>query len=216
MSFFGSLLGTDASKASNAAAADTYSKQKKAISGYNTVGDEYAADYGDLAKKFEPYAAAGGSALEQLMSGLGLSGDGGASFTSAYRAQPGYQSGLDTGIHAVDSSANAAHMGQSGRAMKELYRFGSDYEDKRSGDWLSRLMGLVGVGQQATGQEVGTAGTGLTGRLQQRGTAFGGQLKAADTIGLGQVAGANAEQSALTNLMSMGAKLGGAFLGGGF
>ncbi len=54
----------------------------------------------------------------------------------------------------VTTGANAGNMLQSGKTLKELQRFGSDYEDQRSGSYLDRLFGLSGMGQQATGQQV--------------------------------------------------------------
>lgn len=215
MGFFDTLFGTSASETSNAAAGDTYKKQRKAINKYNQSGNEYAHGMRDLSRLFSPYAKAGQKGLAQLMSGLGLGGaQGSAEFTEAYRALPGYQSGLETGTNAAIAGQNAGGMLQSGRAMKELQRYGSDYEDQRVDDYLARLAGLSTMGQQATGSQVATAGQGLGGQLQQRGTAFTGDMNAAGTVGQGMVAGAQAEQSALTNLMGMGSYLAGSFLGG--
>ena len=70
------------------------------------------------------------------------------------------------------------------------------------------------TGTQARGQPVNTAAQGLTGRLNQRGTAFGGDMQAAGTIGQGAVADATAQQQGISNLMGLGGMLGGAFLGG--
>lgn len=213
MGLFDSLFGGAASDAANAAARDTYKKQKKATAEYNAVGDEYQNSLLGLSKAFQPYAQGGQSAFNQLLSGLGLSGDNGEAFTQAYHNTPGYQNGLDTGVRAVEGSANASHMLNSGKTLKGLYKFGSDYEDQRSNDYMSKLLGLTQLGQSATGQQVGTAAQGYGGRLQQRGTSYGGQMQSAGTIGQGMVAGANAEQSALTNLMGMGAYGIGAALG---
>ena len=217
MGIFDDLLGKSSSDASNAAAADTYKKMKRAGQDLTNFGDGYARDFSKLSEMFAPYGQAGQAALQQLMSGLGLNGSGGSeAFTSAYRALPGYQSGLQTGTDAVTSGLNATGMLQSGRAMKELQRYGSDYEDQRVGSYLDRLTGLTGMGQQATGQQVATAGEGLQGQLNARQSAYGGALQAAPVIGQGQVAGAQAKQGALTNLMSTAAYLGGSAMGGGF
>lgn len=213
MGFFDSILGGTAADAAKHAAADTYEKQQIATKKFNREGDDYADSMRSLSKLFQPYSAAGGSALNQLMGGLGLGGNGSAAFTEAYRALPGYQAGLDRGVNAVNSTANARGMLNSGANEKALYRFGSDYEDQRVGDYLSRLFGLAGMGQQATGQQVATAGQGLTGKLNQRTSAYGGQMQSAQTIGQGEVAAAQAEQNALTNLLGMAGYLGGAALG---
>lgn len=202
MGFFDSLFGGGAG---GDAARDTYRRQHHAIQDYNHEGDQYAGQMAQLAKMFEPYGAAGKSALSQLMNGLGLSGkDGSAAFTNAFHSLPGYQSGLNTGIHAANSTANAGGMLNSGAAMKALDRFGSDYENQRSGDYLTRLTGLAGMGEQATGQQVATTGQGLTGKLNQRGGAFTGQMQAAGTLGQGMVADAQAQSQGINNLMGMG------------
>jgi hypothetical protein len=148
-----------------------------------------------------------------LLGGLGLGGNQQA-FTDAYRNMPGYQSGLDRGLDAVSQKYNAGGMGQSGSAMKGLYKFGSDYEDQRYGDYLSRLMGLGTQGLQATGAQVGTQAQGLQGQQATRQSGFQGLMNAAPTVGQGMVAGAQAQQQGLGNLLGIGGYLGGSFLGG--
>jgi len=213
MSIFDSILGTASSDASNAAAADTYRKQKKAAQGIMSYGDTLPEAYSGLSEAYDPYTNAGSSAVAQLMAGLGLGGNG-QDFTNAYRSLPGYQAGLDTGLTGVARKYNAGGMGQSGAAMKGLYRFGSDYEDQRAGDYLSRLMGLSTMGLGATGSQVGTQAQGLQGQLATRQSGFQGQMGAAPTVGQGMVAGAQAEQQALTNLMGLIANGVGQFAGG--
>ena len=214
MGFLDSLLGNDAADASKAAAADTYGKQQEAIAGLKNYGDQYAGQYRDLAARFQPYEQAGGSALERLMVGLGLGGpESQQQFTAAYRGLPGYQAGLESGSNAITGNAAARGMLNSGSTLKGLQRYGSDYEDKRSGDYLSRLVGLVGTGQSATGQAVGTEGTGLQGQMQTRQTAYGGGMNAAGTIGQGDIAAANAQAAGAQNLFNTVADLGGKALG---
>jgi hypothetical protein len=214
MGIFDSLLGKTASNASNSAAWDTYAKQQKATEGLLEYGNEYADKYKTLAGAYDPYVSAGSGALGRLLQGLGLPGGDGSDFTAAYRSLPGYQSGLETGQNAALTAANAGGMLNSGKALKSLYRYGSDYEDQRSGDYLSRLMGLQGQGLSATQAQVGTEGQGLQGQIATRQSAYGGQMQSAPTIGQGMVAGAQAEQNALSNLMGTAAYLGGAALGG--
>ena len=210
MGFLDSLLGNDAADASKAAAADTYAKQQEAIAGLRNYGDQFAGQYRDLATRFQPYAQAGGSALERLMAGLGLGGpDSQQQFTAAYRGLPGYEAGLDTGSRAITGNAAARGMLNSGGTLKALQRYGSDYEDKRSGDYLSRLMGLVGTGQSATQQGVATEGTGLQGQLGTRQTAYGGGMNSAGTIGQGDIAAANAQAAGAQNVLNAGLKVAG-------
>lgn len=208
MGIFDTLLGKDAANASRQAAADTYGKQQRAIGDLTAFGDQYAGKFADLSQAYSPYASGGNAALEQLLAGLGLGGNQQA-FTQAYRALPGYQAGLDTGSRAITGNAAAHGMLDSGKTLKALQRFGSDYEDQRSGDYLSRLMGLVGMGQNATGQQVATQAQGLQGQLGTRQSAYGGAMNAAGTIGQGDIAAANAKSAGLQNILNLGANLAG-------
>jgi hypothetical protein len=214
MGIWDDLTGQSSSDASNIAAQDTFRKQRKAGKELRGFGDQYANQFRGLADMFQPWASAGKDALNMYRSGLGLGGGNGADFTAAYRGLPGYQSGLQTGQDSAIAAANAGGRLNSGATMKALQRYGSDYEDQRVGDYLSRLMGLSNVGQQATGQQVATTGQGLQGQLATRTSAYGGDMNAAGTIGQGMVAGEQAKQQGLTNLMSTGAYLGGSLLGG--
>lgn len=215
MSIFDTLFGRSASDAANAAAQDTFKKQRKATAAYDAAGDEYLSGLLGLSKSFAPYSAAGGTALEQLLAGLGLGGeDAQNQFIASYRNSPGYRAGLDTGIKSIEGSQNVNHMLKSGNTLRALSKFGMDYEDQNYNNRLAQLRDLVGMGQSATAQQVGTASTGYGGKLQQRGTSYGGQMQSAGTIGQGIVAGANAEQSALQGLLGAATYLGGAYLGG--
>ena len=215
MGFFDSLFGNDAADAARRAAADTYGKQQKATGELTSYGNTLPGAYNQLSQQFAPYSQAGGSALQQLMAGLGLGGQGSQEqFAQGYQNLPGYQSGLDTGLTGASRALNAGNMGQSGRALKSLYRFGSDYENQRSGDYLSRLAGLTGMGQAATGAQVGTQAQGLAGQQATRQSAYGGNMQSAGTIGQGEVAAAQSQQNALQNLLGTAAYLGGTALGG--
>lgn len=214
MGILDDLLGRSSAQASNAAAADTYQKLMAAAGGLNRYGDQYAGQFAQLAQMFAPYGDAGKAALQRLMGGLGLGSEGDqAAFAAAYRALPGYEAGLETGTRAVTAGANAGNMLNSGKTLKALQRFGSDYEDQRVGSYLDRLAGLSGMGQQSVGAQVATTGQGLQGQLATRQSAFGAQTQAAPVIGQGMVAGEQAKQNALTNLMNLGGFLGGSWLG---
>ena len=216
MSIFDTLLGKTASDASNSAAALTYDNQQLAGKKLRQAGDQYASGMSELSRLFQPYASAGNDALGMYRAGLGLDGgEGSARFTQAYRATPGYQSALETGQNSLMQQLNASGRLNSGAAQKAAMQYGQNFEDQRSGDYLSRLFGLTQTGQQATGQQVSTAGQGLQGQLGARTTAYGGDMQAAGTIGQGMVAGANAEQGAMGNLLGAATYLGGAALGGG-
>lgn len=215
MSFFGTLFGTDAANAANQAAADTYAKQQAAYKSLQAYGDTLPARYNEISTAYAPYTSAGNSALDMYRAGLGLGGPNSAdNFTSAYRALPGYQSGLDTGLQAAERGLNAGGGLNSGGALKALYRYGSNYEDQRSGDYLSRLASLANGGLQATGAQTGIQTAGIGANTGVRTTAGQMQYGASPTVGQGMVAGAQAQQDALGNLLKAATYLGGAALGG--
>lgn len=213
MGFFDTLLGNSAADASNAAAGDTYEKMKQAGIDLRAYGDTLPGIYSGLADRYTPYTQAGTSALQQLLAGLGLGGDQQA-FTNAYRNLPGYQAGLESGGQAVAGNANAGNMLQSGKTLKALQRFGSDYEDQRVNNYLAQLMGVTGMGQQATGSQIATEGQGLQGQLQTRLSSYGGDMQNAGTIGQGMIAGEQAKSTALGNILGTVGYLGGSYLGG--
>lgn len=214
MGWWSDLTGASASDAANRAAQDTYAKQQAAVRGLSAYADTVPASFNAVASGYDPYVSAGGSALTRLMSGLGLGGDQQA-FTNAYRSLPGYQAGLDSGLEGASRALNAGNIGQSGRALKSLYRFGSDYEDQRAGNYLDRLAGLQAQGLSATGAQAGLQAQGLGTQAGLRQSAFGGDMTSAGTVGQGMVAGAQARQTGLTNLLGAGTYLAGAALGGG-
>lgn len=216
MGIWDTIMGNSAAEAANAAAADTYAKQQAATQGMRTAGDQYQSGIQGISGAYNPYIQAGGGALQMLMSGLGLGGAGGQNaFTNAYRGLPGYQSGLETGTNAALRGINASGMSNSGRALKALQRFGSDYEDQRVGSYLDRLTGLQGQGLQATGAQAGMRAQGEQGRLGAYTGAYGQDYGAAGTIGEGMVAGEQARQQGIQNLFNTGAQLVGTIAGGG-
>jgi len=200
MGFFDSLFGKDASEAANRAAADTYAKQQAA-------GQQSADAFRNLAGEYDFYRTGGQNAQRQVYDLLGLNGaEAQSAAYSAFRTDPGYQFALEQGIGAIDKSAAARGNLNSGATLKALQQYGQGMADQSYGSYLQRLMGLGQQGLGATQAAVGTIGQGLQNQ-------FGANYGSAGTIGQGMVAGAQAEQSALTNLMGLGGYLGGAALG---
>lgn len=208
MSFWDTITGKSASDTANKAAEDTYRKQLEAGRGIRDAGDKYTRDVTDL---YSPQVGAGRSALDMLLSGLGLGGNQ-EGFVKSYRGLPGYESGRETGTNAALRGIQASGMSNSGRALKALQRFGSDYEDQRVGDYLTRLTGINDRGMQAQGAVQG----GMQGRLGAYTAAGQGDYGAAGTIGEGMVAGEQAKSDAWGKLLGAGTYIGGSLLGGGF
>lgn len=206
MSFLDTLLGKTGSRAANAAAADQYGKEQAATGAIRSYGDQYAQQFADLSRGFDPYVTAGNEAAGQFTNLL--------RDPSNVRSLPGYQFNLDQGTRALDNSAAARSGVMNGKLVKDQTRFATDYADTFYGNQFNRLMGATGQGQAATGAQVGTVGAGLQGQLNTRQSAYQGDMNSAKTVGQGMVAGANAESSALTNIMNLAGYLGGAALGG--
>lgn len=211
MGFWQDLTGDTAADASRAAAADTYRKQRSAINDLVNYGNTYADEFKGLSGAYDPYVATGRASNDALAR---LIAD-----PPSVRSLPGYQFAYDEGIKALDRSASAHSMGQSGRASKDLLRFGTGLADQTYGTQLARLMGLNQQGMAATGAQTGLVGQGLVGQLGTRQSAYGGEMNSAGTIGQGEVAAANAQAAGSQNLLNTGLKLGGMALGamgGGF
>jgi hypothetical protein len=202
MGLWDDLTGKTAANASRAAAADTYSKQQKFSGDHLGRADEYAENVQGF---YQPYANTGAqanSALARLMAD-----------PSSLRSLPGYQFAQEEGVQALDRGANARHRLQSGRASKDLLRFGTGLADQTFGNQWTRLLGgVTGVGMPAAaGQSAGE-----TGRLNAQQSVYGQLMGSAGTIGQGDIAAANARSAGIQNLFNTGANLAGKWAGGGF
>lgn len=119
-----------------------------------------------------PRMEAGNRSLARLQQLLGIDGAGGGrnSLTGAdVMAEPGYQFGLQQGQQALDRTATARGMRNSGAALMAAQRYGNDYGTTKYGDAWNRLQGertnefnqlasVAGMGQTASNQ-VGAAGS---------------------------------------------------------
>jgi hypothetical protein len=205
MGFWEDITGKTASDAANAAAADTYAKQQDAINKLLGYGDQYAGRFDTLAQSYDPYVSTGltaNSALARLLAD-----------PSSVRSLPEYQFAQDQGVQALDRSAAARGMLNSGRQSKDLLRFGTGLADQTYGNQLQRLMGLNQQGLGATTAQNATIGQGLAGQLGTRQSAYQGGMNSAGTIGQGMVAGANAESQGMSNLLNTGLNLAGKVVG---
>lgn len=124
-----------------------------------------------------PALGARNDALARLEQLLGVGGDSSApGFGSAagsispqhVESDPGYQFGLQQGQQALKAAATARGMSDSGAALKEAARFGTDYATTKYDDAFNRqlqdrqqqlnpFLSLAGAGQVGTSQ-IGAAG----------------------------------------------------------
>jgi len=171
-----SLIG--ASAASKAADAQTSAADKAA----QMQWDMYQQNREDLA----PYRTAGTNALAGMQAML--------TDPNAYTKSPGYDFRLSEGVKALDRSAAARGMLNSGATGKALERYGQDYATQDYGNQWNRLASLAGTGQQATttGVSNGTASASGIGSNYLA----GGQARASGYAGT-----ANAVNNGVSNLL---------------
>lgn len=93
-------------------------------------------------------------------------GSGAADALATYRGSTGYQDLVREGLGAINSNAYARGMGDSGATLKALQTRGASLADRSAGDYLGRLQGLIGAGQQAIGNVAGVA-TNTTNYINQ-------------------------------------------------
>lgn len=132
--------------------------------------------YNQNREDLAPYRQVGTSALNTL------AGQVNQPFTQT----PGYQFAFDEGRRAIDSSASARGLLNSGARLRELTRYGTGMAEQGYGQYTNRLASLAGIGQTATGQGVNNAtqyGQAAGQTLQNTGTAnASGAVGAANAI----------------------------------
>ena len=168
----------------------------------------------------EPFRQAGITAQNEIMQYLGIGGDKNApgygslakSFDETYggdkfQQDPSYQFRVDEGVKALDRSAAARGMLQSGATLKGITRFGQregsqEYQNafnrfqvERAGK-LNPLQSLMGSGQSAT--NVMTGNVGQAGQNEMANAYNAGQARASGYIG-----SANALSNALGQVGSI-------------
>jgi hypothetical protein len=100
---------------------------------------------------YEPYYDAGLSGLDMLTNALGLNGaQGNAAATSAFQASPGYNFTLDQGIGALDRSAAARGLLNSGNQTGDVLNYATGLANQDYNNWLSGVGGLSQLGMTAT------------------------------------------------------------------
>lgn len=103
-----------------------------------------------------------------------------------FRANPGYQFGLDEGMKSVQASAAARGGLNSGAALKSLLKFGNDYADQQGfTPYMNRIASLANIGQTQNAQNAALGqnyanqtGANLNNAAQARAQGIYGQANA--------------------------------------
>lgn len=190
----GGLIGTDAASS----AADS---QERAA---GRATDAQLQMYNQSRADSAPWRAAGVNALGRLDSGLGAGGEYTKTFSpSDLYSDPGYGFRLDEGRKAIEKSAAARGLLQSGGTLKGLDRYAQDYASNEYTNAFNRFQldqsnrfnrnaALAGLGQTAVSQ-LGAQGTSVANSVGQN------MIGAGNANASGYVGAANALSGGLTS-----------------
>lgn len=139
-----------------------------------------------------------------------------------FKESPNYQYQLNQGIGAIDRSAAAKGMLQSGNTMKEVQQYGSNLANQEYSSYIDSLLGQLGYAQQAdtnmaniyTGTANSVAGYSYAGGMANAAKYSNLSNFAFNTAGQamqeGMAPGANGAPSPFASLFASGAGGGGA------
>jgi len=139
----------------------------------------------ELARRLEPYAAAGGPALQAQMAALGLSGpEAQAAFTAQQEASPIFQALARQGEEAMMQNAAATGGLRGGNLQGALAQFRPALLNQFLEQQYNRLGGMTALGQQSAAG-VGTAGMQSASQISDL-LARAGAARAGSALGVGQ------------------------------
>ncbi len=116
------------------------------------AADLQEGQYRQTREDFTPWRTAGGSAVTQQANLMGLNGQPAADNAFAsFRTDPSYNWELGQTVQAVDRSAAARGLLNSGATIKAIQDRAANLADTQYGNWYNRLAGISGTGQTATG-----------------------------------------------------------------
>jgi hypothetical protein len=223
MSFFDSLFSNkDAVNAANAANAGLQRGFSKAKEFYGQGVDTYN-QYADKAgAKFDPFYSAGVNANNMYTNALGLGGaKGTAAARNAFKAGPGFDFMLDTGLQSLDRGAASRGLLGSGNLLQAEQKYGSDLANQEYQKWLENLWRSVGSGQQAAGSQAailtGQGQTGYNANADLGKLKYQAESQMGANLGAAEMANQTAAQNifgAITSGLSLAGSVIGALPGG--
>lgn len=196
-SIIGGLLGKDSAKKASAA------QERLGREALGLQREQFEQGREDL----RPWREAGAASLADLMEGIDsgrlIDGPNPADF----REDPGYQYRLGEALRAVEGSAAARGVLQSGGTMKGVARVASGLADQGYNDWWNRTRAVQGDEFNRRSAVAGTGQAAVTQGVQQ-----GANFASGASATLGQIGAARASgyagqnqaiQGTLGNLMSI-------------
>jgi hypothetical protein len=142
---------------------------------------------------------------------------------SSFFKDPSYGFAQQQGELGIERGANARGLNLSGGTLKDLASFNSGLASQQYGNYFNRLMGLAGIGQNATNTNAnlvtGNASNNTAGAGQIGNTIMGqGQAQASGAVGVANAANGavgNSLMAAYMNRNPSGYGTGDAYGGGG-
>lgn len=223
-SFLSTLFGGGAEKEAADKNRELYNTYQTQGAGYLDSGYQTArGDLNNALGSYAPLSALGGKyggASSMLLNALGVNGaSGNAAAQSAFTNNPGYTSGLDAGLDAINRRRAAAGMLGSGNADQDAQTFGQNLQNQQYGGWLDRLGGLVSPEVSAAGGAAGNQTNianlyqnDATNRIGLQGNYTSGNVGANNYEAAGASAGAKNLLGGALSLATLGTSLAG---GGG-
>jgi hypothetical protein len=156
----------------------------------NQAAQMAQAQYLQTREDLAPWREVGEQALYEYADLLGVPSPGAEGATSpdfsSFYASPGYQFRQEEGTKAVERSAAARGMLQSGATLKALQEHGQNIASDEFNTYANRLSNLAGLGQTATTStgQFGAQATSQSGSALER----AGAARASGYLGQGQAA----------------------------
>ena len=113
-----------------------------------------------------------------------------------FKASPGFEYRLQEGLDAIEASAAARGMHRSGGTLTSLQEHAQNEASAEYANHIARLMGMTGIGQQASAQQV--AATQNYGQMASNTYAAQGNALAAGAVG-----SANSWNNAINNMTGL-------------
>lgn len=188
------IVGATLIAAGVGAAASIYASNKQSQAAQNALNTQTGM-FNTAQAGLAPYRALGDAAagsIAQLYGfpnpTTGAPGSGAADYSAFYKS-PDYQFAQQQGTLALERSAAAKGLLNSGGTLKDLTSFGQGLASQQYGNYFNRLASLAGMGQTA-------AGTGA-----QTATSFGQTIgNTQQNLGAAQASGAVGIANALSTL----------------
>ena len=211
MAFF--VSGAIAGSALLGAGASIYASNKQSDAAGNALNfqkqtfDTNQQNMRSAQSSLQPYLDIGKNATYTLGQLTGTGNGGNQPDYSSFFKDPSYGFAQQQGELGRERGANARGLNLSGGTLKDLATFNSGLATQQYGNYFNRLMGLAGIGQDATKTNAnlvtGNASNNTTAAGQIGNTIMGqGQAQASGAVGVANAANSGISNSLMYNYLN--------------